>query len=575
MHASSQPSSAHSNNGEFSNLWKHAVHIEMQEIIYIHLHQRDENSPACLTFVNCEGVQSAPLQLPAGQHSIAFLSSLETGLAPLLRLDPPLWTGQSKEKILPRLRKRSTAVSMTAPAMLDYVFRLVRASGVEPAPEDDEPESTAPSPQPPIHNNCVSLPNSPYIIDNVDSIVNFQIDKACKSMRHQIMARAFFGWLNYVKHLRTIRNHLLDLINTDAICKEKSEPVNEEFWNKCRENPTKELETEFLQRVYWTGIDGTNTKELRRQAWPYLLGLFEWSESPEYRMETFTQKYREEIEEWKILEEEVRRRDEEAFIAARSKKATSPIREGSMMSEVFEDPDEPTCSIFDEHERLVKMFMANLHRIDKDVERCDRNLIFFSNRDNLESLRRVMCTYVRRNLDEGYIQGMCDLLAPLLVIFEDEALTLECFTILMTRLRDKFPQRAGMDECLSNFRSLIQVVDPTIYSMLTASSDFTHLYFSYRWFLLDFKRELSYECTYKVWEVIWAAKRLKITDHFALFFALGMVTNYREVIVTNNMDFTDMIKFFNEMAERHDCIRLLQTARNHVKCLQNLVQQLK
>lgn len=133
-----------------------------------------------------------------------------------------------------------------------------------------------------------------------------------------------------------------------------------------------------------------------------------------------------------------------------------------------------------------------------------------------------MITYVRRNLDEGYIQGMCDLLAPLLVIFEDgncpiylircliienypsEALTIECFSILMSRLRENFPQRTGMDECLSNLRSLIQVIriimlinyrlfilqviDPQIFSLLSASTDCTHLYFSYRWFLLDFKR---------------------------------------------------------------------------------------
>ena len=30
-----------------------------------------------------------------------------------------------------------------------------------------------------------------------------------------------------------------------------------------------------------------------------------------------------------------------------------------------------------------------------------------------------MCTYVWKNLDVGYIQGMCDLVAPLLVIFDD------------------------------------------------------------------------------------------------------------------------------------------------------------
>lgn len=54
-----------------------------------------------------------------------------------------------------------------------------------------------------------------------------------------------------------------------------------------------------------------------------------------------------------------------------------------------------------------------------------------------------------------------------------------------------------------------------------------------------------------------------------------MVTNYRDVIIANNMDFTDMIKFFNEMAERHDCARLLTAARSHVRCLQNLVQHLR
>lgn len=55
------------------------------------------------------------------------------------------------EKILPRLRKRSTAVAN--PAMLDYVFRLVRTSGVEPAPEDIEDPLAPTSHSPPIHDN--------------------------------------------------------------------------------------------------------------------------------------------------------------------------------------------------------------------------------------------------------------------------------------------------------------------------------------------------------------------------------------------------------------------------------------
>lgn len=78
-----------------------------------------------------------------------------------------------------------------------------------------------------------------------------------------------------------------------------------------------------------------------------------------------------------------------------------------------------------EWEDLIDKFGANLHRIEKDVERCDRALRFFSNAQNLESLRRVVCTYVRRNIDgDGYVQGMCDIAAPLLVIFQDGQLPL-------------------------------------------------------------------------------------------------------------------------------------------------------
>lgn len=39
----------------------------------------------------------------------------------------------------------------------------------------------------------------------------------------------------------------------------------------------------------------------------------------------------------------------------------------------------------------------NLHRIDKDVQRCDRNYPYFTPA-NLEKLRNVMCTYVFASL---------------------------------------------------------------------------------------------------------------------------------------------------------------------------------
>jgi hypothetical protein len=41
---------------------------------------------------------------------------------------------------------------------------------------------------------------------------------------------------------------------------------------------------------------------------------------------------------------------------------------------------------------IIDAFAANLHRIDKDVARCDRNYSYFINLDNLKKLRTIMCT---------------------------------------------------------------------------------------------------------------------------------------------------------------------------------------
>ncbi|XP_041347892.1 small G protein signaling modulator 1-like isoform X3 [Gigantopelta aegis] len=219
---------------------------------------------------------------------------------------------------------------------------------------------------------------------------------------------------------------------------------------------------------------------------------------------------------------------------------------------------------------LLEDVALNWHRIDKDVQRCDRNYWYFCH-DNLEKLRNVMCTYVWQHLDVGYVQGMCDLVAPLLVIFDDEALTYSCFCELMKRMSSNFPHGGAMDTHFANMRSLIQILDSELFEHMHQHGDYTHFYFCYRWFLLDFKRELVYDDVFSVWETIWAAKYIS-SSHFVLFIALALVEYYRDIILDNNMDFTDIIKFFNEMAERHNAKQVLKISRDLVLKLQTLIE---
>ncbi|XP_073438750.1 small G protein signaling modulator 1 isoform X1 [Dendrobates tinctorius] len=221
-------------------------------------------------------------------------------------------------------------------------------------------------------------------------------------------------------------------------------------------------------------------------------------------------------------------------------------------------------------QEILDMYTINLHRIEKDVQRCDRNYWYFTP-TNLEKLRNVMCSYVWQHIEIGYVQGMCDLLAPLLVILDDEALAFSCFTELMKRMNQNFPHGGAMDTHFANMRSLIQILDSELFELMHQNGDYTHFYFCYRWFLLDFKRELVYDDVFSVWETIWAAKQVS-SSHFVLFIALALVEVYRDIILENNMDFTDIIKFFNEMAERHNIKHILKLARDLVYKVQTLIE---
>ena len=68
-------------------------------------------------------------------------------------------------------------------------------------------------------------------------------------------------------------------------------------------------------------------------------------------------------------------------------------------------------------QELLESFSLNLHRIEKDVARCDRTLEYFSRQENLERLRNIVTTYVWDHLDIGYMQ-----VAQLIIIVSSSSL---------------------------------------------------------------------------------------------------------------------------------------------------------
>uniref|UniRef100_A0A0N4Z206 Rab-GAP TBC domain-containing protein n=1 Tax=Parastrongyloides trichosuri TaxID=131310 RepID=A0A0N4Z206_PARTI len=621
----------HHNPIDILILAKNVISFNMKNIAYLHVHQNDDIGVSTIVFIDNDGSQEASFSFMNSSNLIQFIGTLESCIEPLYKLDPPMIENkETQEKMLPKLRKKtSNTIPSKPPSSVsdeedkkilvnDYVFRIIVNTQYKKKLIDEKVKGKL---QNCIHSSINSNSNNnnnqnsytsfeapksaPAYLTNKDQkskdnnvVINdnvtTNINNALIFMKHRILSRAFIGWLNYCKHLKAVRENLLNIVNIKSIdfYDNNYGTVNREYWEYLRKNKEdKELWNTFVGKVYNDGID----HDIRKEAWLYLLKVINWNEEIEERREEFESKYKKDKLCWLEIENIVIQRDKEAFISARMRhfNCTSGNEEddsecnsinshqydGSCnFSDVFNEDIENgrinnKNNIYDdsqsleknqEEEDLINNFGTNLHRIEKDVERCDRSNSFFKKQNNLKKLKNIMCSYVWRNLDEGYVQGMCDIAAPLLVIFEDEVIVLECFSKLMERMRLNFPQEIGMDNNFKYLRHLVEVTDPELFSMIMAHGDFTHLYFSYRWFLLDFKRELNYEGVYKLWETIWASNE-GLSKNFQLFFALSLLTSNRYIIIENSMDFTDVIKFFNDMAEKHDTQKLIDIARCHLK----------
>ncbi|XP_024944502.1 small G protein signaling modulator 1 isoform X2 [Cephus cinctus] len=588
-----------------SQYWQYALNLRVEDIVYVHCHQQGGgDSGGTVVLVGQDGVQRPPICFPSGQgHLLSFLSCLENGLLPLGQLDPPLWSQRGKGKSFPRMRRRpspssplSSSCSDHNEETIDYVFRIVSKASQEDLLLNQElmdpgyrrggtqnwrilsstSASGSGSSSDSHHtSDSINPPDSPAPLSNAKENGNgHPIRLVCQTMKRQIISRAFYGWLAYCRHLSTVRTHLSGLVNGKIVegNAEDREGLTVEKWRELSEDGCTSDRAQVLRLVYYGGV----APELRKEVWPYLLGHYQWGSSSNERQELdegTRQSYETTMSEWLAAEAVARQRDR---LGSESSQGSSGSNEEGEKepddSPEREDPGSPASSQGSTYSKeLLDLFALNIHRIDKDVQRCDRNYWYFAPTDNLEKLRNVMCTYVWERLDAGYMQGMCDLVAPLLVVFDDEAKTYACFCQLMDRMSANFPHGGAMDVHFANMRSLIQILDAELFELMHQHGDYTHFYFCYRWFLLDFKRELVYEDVFVVWEVIWAA-RYVASSHFVLFLALALVQTYRDIILTNAMDFTDIIKFFNEMAERHNARAVLALSRELVLQLQTLIE---
>ncbi|CAB0019366.1 unnamed protein product [Nesidiocoris tenuis] len=138
----------------------------------------------------------------------------------------------------------------------------------------------------------------------------------------------------------------------------------------------------------------------------------------------------------------------------------------------------------------------------KDVNRTDRSIPFFEGDDNpnLKLLYDVLMTYVMYDFDLGYVQGMSDLLSPILSVMCNEVDAFWCFVGFMKKVFRNFDMdQSGMKKQLSQLHTLLSAVQPELSTFLDEHES-GNMFFCFRWLLVWFKREFQHEEIMELWE---------------------------------------------------------------------------
>lgn len=214
------------------------------------------------------------------------------------------------------------------------------------------------------------------------------------------------------------------------------------------------------------------------------------------------------------------------------------------------------------------------NRIEKDVLRTDRNIPLFEQSEtphpdpdsrlaqsganpHLEQMRDMLITYNEYNENLGYVQGMSDLLSPLYVVLQDDALAFAAFCGFMERMERNFMRsQEGMRDQLSTLGHLTNFMLPKLYSHL-AKADSIHFFFFFRMILVWFKREFEWDDVLRLWEVLWTNY---YSSQFHLFIALAILDLNKAYIIERLHYFDEILKFINELSMTLDLDTVLTRA---------------
>lgn len=242
-------------------------------------------------------------------------------------------------------------------------------------------------------------------------------------------------------------------------------------------------------------------------------------------------------------------------------------------------PYSPSQANVSEEEALVLGCHVGLKN-DEHLEPCRKH--------HAARLVAILETYALYDSDIGYCQGMSDLLSPFVALMDDDYEAFWCFVHFMHIARDNFRlDELGIRRQLDIVAKIIKAKDPQLYKHLQKLQA-EDCFFVYRMVVVLFRRELTFDQTLCLWEVIWAnqaairagigkaawkkgKQRAPPTSDLLLYAIAASVLQKRKLIIEKYTGVDDILRECNNMAGHLDVWKLLDDAYDLVAALHNKI----
>ncbi|GBP79556.1 TBC1 domain family member 15 [Eumeta japonica] len=315
--------------------------------------------------------------------------------------------------------------------------------------------------------------------------------------------------------LDLLRSDTGEQVHNKQAAQETGSPLSTEKWDGLKDSEGRIHEAEGVKQLIFRG--GV-AHSIRNIVWKYLLQYYKWDMTS-------------------------------SEIKAYQKKKTEEYYSMKLQWRSITEDQESRFSEYRDRKSLV----------EKDVNRTDRTHNFYAgdNNQNLVTLSDILMTYVMYNFDLGYVQGMSDILAPILLVMGNEVDSFWCFVGFMEKIASNFNMdQADMLSQLAQVHQIISFVCPD-FAQYLIQRDSSNMYFCFRWLLVWFKREFSYIDIVKLWEVLWTGLPC---INFHLLVAVAILDSEKEVIMNNNYGFAEILKHVNELSMKLDVDSILSAA---------------